>query len=99
MKNNPDAVISIEGHTNSNRYIGKDKRRSQMGGKWAFHGTAKKLSRYRADEVKAYLIRRGIDNSRVKTKGWGGDHELYPNARTVEESSKNMRVEVVIVKI
>ncbi len=99
MKNNADAVISIEGHTNSNRHISRDSRRQQMGGKWAFHGTAQKLSKYRADEVSSYLIKKGVEASRIKTKGWGGDHELYPNARTIEESSKNMRVEVVILKI
>lgn len=99
MKTNPDAIISIEGHTNSNRYIAREKRRQQLGGKWAFHGTAHKLSKYRADEVKDYLIKKMIDENRVKTKGWGGDRELYPNARTIAESMKNMRVEVVIIKI
>ena len=99
MKNNPDAVISIEGHTNSNRHISRDNRREQIGGKWAFHGTAKKLSKFRADEVMGYLKKKGIDSDRIKTKGWGGDHELYPNARTLDESSQNMRVEVVILKI
>lgn len=99
MKNNPDAVISIEGHTNSNRYISRDKRRQQIGGKWAFHGSAHKLSKYRADEVSEYLVKRGIEPYKIKTKGWGGDRELYPNARTLDESSKNMRVEVVILKI
>lgn len=99
MKNNPDAVISIEGHTNSNRYISRDSKRQQIGGKWAFHGSAHKLSKFRADEVSAFLVKRGIDAGRIKTKGWGGDRELYPNATTLEESSKNMRVEVVILKI
>lgn len=99
MKNNPDAIISIEGHTNSNRHIDKDSKRQQMGGKWAFHGSAKKLSRNRADEVKNYLEKRGVKEDRVKTKGWGGDKELYPNAKTLDESTKNMRVEVIILKI
>jgi outer membrane protein OmpA-like peptidoglycan-associated protein len=99
MKNNPEAVISIEGHTNSNHHIGHDSRREQIGGKWAFHGSAKKLSKFRADEVRIYLSKKGVDSARIKTKGWGGDRELYPNARTLDESSKNMRVEVVIIKI
>lgn len=99
MKDNADAVISIEGHTNSNRHINRDSRREQLGGKWAFHGTAKKLSKSRADEVCEYLTKKGVDPDRIRTKGWGGDHELYPNAKTLEESSKNMRVEVVILKI
>ena len=99
MKNNTDAIISIEGHTNSNRFIQKDKRRQRMGGKWAFHGTAKKLSKNRANEVRSYLSKKGIDGERVKTKGWGGNKELYPNAKTLDQSYKNMRVEVVILKI
>jgi len=99
MKNNSEAIISIEGHTNGNRHIDRDSRRQQMGGKWAFHGTSKKLSQFRADEVRDYLTKKGVDGSRIKTKGWGGDHELYPDATTLEESVKNMRVEVVIIKI
>ncbi|MBI2270832.1 MAG: OmpA family protein [Bacteroidetes bacterium] len=98
MRNNPNAIISIEGHTNSNRRIGRESRREQIGGKWAFHGSAKKLSRFRADEVRAYLTRKTIEPERIKTKGWGGDRELYPGANTLQESSKNMRVEVVILK-
>jgi outer membrane protein OmpA-like peptidoglycan-associated protein len=99
MKNNEKAIISIEGHTNSNRHISRDYKRERMGGNWAFHGTAKKLSKCRAEEVREYLKKKGIEPGRIKTKGWGGNHELYPNARTIEESAKNMRVEVLILKI
>lgn len=99
MKNNPTVVISIEGHTNSNRYIGKDKQREQIGGKWAFHGTAKKLSKERANEVKIFLTKNGISEERIKIKGWGGRKELYPDARNLSESMKNMRVEIHILKM
>jgi len=98
MKNNPNAIISIEGHTNSNNRIPRELWREKKGGDWAFHGTAKKLSRHRALQVMDYLCKNGISASRVKTKGWGGNNELYPNARTLEQRSKNMRVEVVILK-
>lgn len=98
MKNNAAVIISIEGHTNSNRYISKDAKRTQIGGEWAFHGTAKKLSKKRAEEVKMFLTKKGIDASRIKTKGWGGRRELYPDARTLSESMKNMRVEIQIIK-
>jgi outer membrane protein OmpA-like peptidoglycan-associated protein len=98
LKNNSSVMISIEGHTNSNRYIKKDNKRTQIGGEWAFHGTAKKLSKKRADEVKIFLTKKGIDASRIKTKGWGGRKELYPDATTLSDSMKNMRVEVHIIK-
>ncbi|MBN8703572.1 MAG: OmpA family protein [Bacteroidetes bacterium] len=99
MASNPEAVISIEGHTNSNRYIKREKRRAEMGGKWAFHGTAKKLSKKRASEVKDFLNKKGVEQKRIKTKGWGGDQELYPEPKNFQESLKNMRVEVHILKM
>jgi len=98
MKNNPEAIISIEGHTNGHNHIGRESWREKKGGDWAFHGSVKKLSRHRAYQVMSYLVKNGIASSRVKTKGWGDAHELYPNARTMEQRLKNMRVEVVILK-
>ncbi len=98
MKNNSAVIISIEGHTNSNRYISKDDKRTRIGGEWAFHGTAKKLSKKRAEEVKIFLTKKGIDATRINTKGWGGRKELYPDATTLSESMKNMRVEIHIEK-
>ena len=99
MKNHPEAKISIEGHTNSNRYIWGDKKNAQQGGKWNFRGTARKLSRFRAKEVKSYLVKHGIDALRIETKGYGGNREIYPDAKNLQESLMNMRVEVFIIKI
>ena len=99
MKSHPEAKISIEGHTNSNRYIWGDNKNSQQGGKWNFRGTARKLSRYRATEVKSYLVKHGIDAIRIETKGYGGNREIYPDAKNLQESLMNMRVEVFIIKI
>ena len=99
MKNHPEAKISIEGHTNSNRYIKGEKQYAKMGGKWSFKGSAKKLSKYRSKEVKVFLVKRGIEDRRVETKGYGGSREIYPDTKNLDESLKNMRVEVYIIKI
>ena len=69
-----------------------------MGEKWNFSGSAKQLSKFRADEVKAFLVKKGIKPDRVKTKGWGGMHEIFPDAKTLSQGMKNMRVEVHITE-
>jgi outer membrane protein OmpA-like peptidoglycan-associated protein len=99
MKNNRSAVISIEGHTNTNHFIHKETDREKKGGKWAFHGTAKQLSMDRASEVKEYLVSSGIESGRIQCVGWGGTRKLIDHPKTAEESFRNMRVQIVILKI
>lgn len=76
MTENPDVSIFLEGHTDS-------------------YGNPKsnlKLSQKRVDAVKAYLVKRGIDASRIEGKGFGGTQPVADNAD--EETRKlNRRVE------
>ncbi len=53
----------------------------------------KKLSRYRADIVKSYLVTKGIANSRIKAIGLGSQNPIADNM-TREGRSKNRRVEI-----
>jgi outer membrane protein OmpA-like peptidoglycan-associated protein len=53
----------------------------------------KKLSRYRADIVKSYLVTKGIANSRIKAIGLGSQNPIADNI-TREGRSKNRRVEI-----
>ena len=52
------------------------------------------LSRRRAEAVIAYLVGRGVDRSRLRSRGFGADH---PAARGAGESawSQNRRVEII----
>lgn len=55
-------------------------------------GSAKELCRYRAEAVKGYLVSKGIEASRVSSKGQGAVLVVY------EHAAANERVEVEILK-
>ena len=75
----PDRSVVVEGHTDS------------MGGE----DYNLDLSQRRADAVKAYLLRRGIDPSRITSTGLG---EAAPVASNATDAGRlqNRRVEIVI---
>lgn len=81
LKDYPSMVIQLEGHTD-------------------YRGSAKLnriLSEERVNEVKEYLINKGIKRRRVKTKAFGGTKPIT-TAATEEAQSRNRRVEVRILK-
>ncbi len=80
MKQNPDVTIEISGHTNN---IGDKKR-------------LKDLSVRRAEAVKQYLVKHGINPSRIKTVGYGPDRPIADNS-TEAGRRKNQRVEFKIL--
>jgi outer membrane protein OmpA-like peptidoglycan-associated protein len=78
----PDMIIRLEGHTD------------RLGGRHA----NMLLSQNRVDEIKKYLIRKGIDQKRIKTQAFGGNRPI--STENNEESRKlNRRVEVRILSI
>lgn len=80
MKEFPDTIASIEGHTDniaSNEYN-------------------QKLSEARANSVRQYIIDKfGIDASRLTAKGYGEDNPIASN-ETEEGRQQNRRVEAVM---
>jgi len=78
MKDNPDLKISIEGHTDN---VGTAQ----------FNQT---LSENRAKAVMNAIIAKGIDKSRLSSKGWGATKPIADN-KTEEGRAKNRRVEIV----
>lgn len=81
LNENPSMVVQLEGHTD-------------------FRGNAKlnmKLSQDRVEEVKKYLVKKGISKSRVKVKAFGGSTPLTTE-NTEEAQQMNRRVEVRILK-
>ena len=80
VKANNLEVISAVGHTDS---VGSD----------AYN---QKLSIRRAEAVKAYLVSKGIDKSRVYTEGKGEKQPVADN-KTKEGRAKNRRVEIEVV--
>ena len=98
LKLNEHTKIEIQGHTNGSYYIKPGKQCSHLGDAWNFQGTSKKLSKYRAEAVKDYLVKDGIDAGRIFIKGIGGDKMVIGHPVTYEESLVNMRVEFLILE-
>jgi outer membrane protein OmpA-like peptidoglycan-associated protein len=80
MKANPQVKkIRVEGHTDDTGPNDKNQ----------------KLSQARADAVRDYLIKKGVDSRRLKAKGYGEDKPLDDDT-TPEARAKNRRVEFVV---
>lgn len=77
MVNNPNEIILISGHTDN---VGPEHLLIE-------------LSMDRANAIKSYLMRRGIDESRIKTMGYGARKPLNDNS-TEDLRQANRRVEI-----
>jgi OOP family OmpA-OmpF porin len=78
----------------------KDDERIEVGGHTDNVGTAAKnlvLSQDRANTVRAYLLTKGIDPSRVTAKGYGMTKPVASNG-TAEGRAQNRRTEVTILQ-
>jgi len=73
LSDNSQYTLLLEGHTDNQ-------------GDW---NDNLKLSLERVENVKAYLVSKGVDANRIETKGWGGSRPLANNF--VEETRKNNR--------
>ncbi len=61
------------------------------------HDTNVKLSQGRADAVKAYLVTKGVDASRIETHGAGPDEPMADND-TPAGKQKNRRIEFKLIQ-
>jgi len=77
LAQDPSLILSIEGHTSND----------------GIYSANIRLSQARADNVKAYFISKGINASRLKSKGFGPDKPLN-SGKTEAEKAKNRRVEL-----
>jgi outer membrane protein OmpA-like peptidoglycan-associated protein len=89
MKDNPNLEIEIQGHVN----------RPVKGGNKHTEEYYNQLSIDRAKTVYDYLRKRGIDESRMRYKGFGYSQMVYPQAVTAEQMQKNRRVVIKVVKL
>ena len=81
MKNTTDLKIRVEGHTDN---IGSEKYNLN-------------LSKKRAESIKAYLVGKGIDESRITSIGYGFSKPRVGND-TKEGRALNRRAELIPVK-
>jgi outer membrane protein OmpA-like peptidoglycan-associated protein len=77
MKEDAQLHISIEGHTDN---VGAD-------------AANLKLSENRANAVKAYFVKKGIDAGRIQSSGFGETQPIEDN-KTAAGRQKNRRVEL-----
>ena len=82
MQSNPTMQIRLEGHTDT---VGE------------FDANVE-LSRNRVNEVRRYLVGKGISASRIETVGYGPSRPINTN-KSLKERPENRRVEMVIVKV
>jgi len=95
---NETVRIEIQGHTNGDHHIAKNKAYATLGEEWNYEGSAKTLSQKRAEAIKTYLETNGISADRLEAKGYGGKKPIIKDAQTNEEGQLNIRVEVSILK-
>lgn len=76
LKSYPEMVVEISGHTDN---VGPRKKNIE-------------LSIRRANAVKEWLVKRGIEAERIQTKGYGPDRPIAPND-SEENKRKNRRIE------
>jgi outer membrane protein OmpA-like peptidoglycan-associated protein len=82
LSENTQYTLLLEGHTDNQ-------------GDW---NDNLKLSLERVENVKAYLVSKGVDANRIQTKGWGGSKPLANNL--LEDTRKsNRRVEFTLLSI
>ena len=82
MQENPTMTIKLEGHTDT---VGD------------FDANVE-LSRNRVDEVKRYIVSKGISAARIETIGYGPSRPINTN-KSLKERPENRRVEMVVVKV
>jgi len=81
MRDNMQIVIQLEGHTDN---VGNEKANLA-------------LSKKRVEAVKAYIVSKGIQKNRIRTKAFGGANPVS-NASTPEARNINRRVEMRILR-
>ena len=102
LEENQKLMVRIHGHTNGNsqgKIIHLNKEDQNFFSMNANHletvGSAKKLSLYRAETIRDWLIAQGIEPSRLEVQGWGGKRMLHDKFDPL--AHKNVRVEVEIL--
>ncbi|MDF9796905.1 outer membrane protein OmpA-like peptidoglycan-associated protein [Catalinimonas alkaloidigena] len=104
LQANPNIRICLHGHTNGNSrglaYLFLEETRNFFEiirtKEYRKRGVSStKLSHYRAETIKSYLVSRGIEKERLKTKGWGGEKMLIDKDSPM--ASNNIRVEIEVL--
>lgn len=88
LKRFPNMKVEIQGHVNAPTAEFKPKKY-----------TIQVLSEKRARRVFDYCVAAGIDPKRMRPRGYGNSRMVVPDAKTLADFKKNMRVEVVVTRL
>jgi outer membrane protein OmpA-like peptidoglycan-associated protein len=101
LQENPNYKIILHGHTNGNAR-GKIIKTGPSGNFFALTddvrneiGSAKDLSRERAQVIKDWLVSQGIAATRMEIRAWGGGRMIHEKESA--NAKKNVRVEVEVI--
>lgn len=92
----------LHGHTNGNARgkiisMGEDQNFFSINGDVKEgYGSAKELSRKRAETIKNWLVANGIDANRIEITAWGGKRMIHD--RHSNRAKHNVRVEVEVLE-
>jgi outer membrane protein OmpA-like peptidoglycan-associated protein len=100
MNTNPAYTIKVHGHTNGNNKrkiiaLGKTRNYFEMQGSDQQNGTAKELSKQRAEAVRDYLVEHGIDKSRMEIMAWGGLNMLVGEGSASAKLNDRIEIEIL----
>jgi len=102
MKDNPKYRIRLHGHTNGNRHgkiitMGESKNFFELTSDVKNGiGSAKDLSRERAEVIRDWLVANDISADRMEIKAWGGRRMIHD--KNSVHARKNVRVEVEVLE-
>ena len=103
LQENTTTTIKLHGHTNGSSrgitYLYLKEHNNffniRRSGEYIKRGVgARKLSEMRAETIRQYLVKQGIAESRIETKGWGGKQMLYDADSPL--AKHNIRVEIEV---
>jgi outer membrane protein OmpA-like peptidoglycan-associated protein len=103
MKLNLNYTIKIHGHHNGTErniriiMLGDDRNYFSVARSSSKTGSAKDLSRLRAETIKSYLVDNGIEKNRIDTYAWGGTAMLLKPG-TAAATRLNNRIEIEIIQ-
>lgn len=102
---NPTIKIMLHGHTNGHSrgivYLYSEEHGNffnvRRSNEYKKNGVSSmKLSKLRAETIRQYLIKQGIAEDRIETKGWGGKKMLYEADSPL--AKHNIRVEIEVLE-
>jgi outer membrane protein OmpA-like peptidoglycan-associated protein len=100
MTDNPNYKIKIHGHCNGSNArriiaLGESKNYFDVKGSREVKGSAKELSKLRAEAVQTYLADHGIDRSRSEIYPWGALNMLVDEHSTSAKLNDRIEVEIM----